>query len=183
MEHDWKKLHSFWKWQPKIGTRQKTCHFHRGHLLCKAVRHPSLSNLVMIFIWIDEGHIVIKSVKIIWIFIIANWGNVDLTEKQHSRHQQLCRIPLSQLDASSRQPRSRDHIFSHSISKARVPQGPDIWYVTFYKIKYPFTKPQSPTPFNSNSHTSLLYHNVELNEKLYSKTGIVSGIYEIGISW
>ena len=51
-------------------------------------------------------------------------------------------------------------------------------------IKYPFTKPQSPTPFNSNSLTSLLYRTVEqnLNEKLYSKTGIVSGIYEISVS-
>ena len=115
----------------------KTSLFHKSHLLCKAVRHLSLSNLVIIFIWIDEGHIVINSVKIIWISIIANWGNVDLTEKQHSRHQQLCRIPLSPLDASSRLPRSRDHIFSHSMSKARVPQGPDLWYVTFYENKVP----------------------------------------------
>ena len=139
MEHDWKKLHLFWKcmaakdWYATNLTR----HFHRGHLLCKAVRHPSLSNFVIIFIWIDEGHIVINSVKIIWIFIIANWGNVDVTEKQHSRHQQFCRIPPSPLDASSRLPRSRDHIFSHSMSKASLPEGPAMWYVTFYENKVP----------------------------------------------
>ena len=32
------------------------------------------------------------------------------------------------------------------------------------KIKYPYTKPQSPTPFNSNSHTS------HFRTKLWSKT-------------
>ena len=111
--------------QRQVRDKKKTSHFHRGHLLCKAVRHPSLSNLVIIFIWIDEGHIVINSVKILWIFIIANWGNDDLTEKQHWRHQQLCRIPLSPLDASSRLPRSRDlNVKGQSTSRT--------WFVIFY---------------------------------------------------
>ena len=121
-----------------IGSQRQVRVIFKGSPLKSTVRHPSLSNLVIIFICIDQGHIVINSVKIIWIFIITNWGNVDLTkEKQHSRHQILCRIPLSPLDASSRLPRSRDHIFSHSMSKARVPQGPDLWYVTFYENKVP----------------------------------------------
>ena len=38
----------------------------------------------------------------------------------------------------------------------------DIWHSI--KIKYPYTKPQSPTPFNSNSHPS------HFCTKLWSKT-------------
>ena len=49
-------------------------------LLCKVVRHPSFSILVMINIWVDKGHVVINSVKIIWIFNVTNSGNVDLTK-------------------------------------------------------------------------------------------------------
>ena len=163
MEHDWKKLHSFWKWQPKTGTRQKRVIFF------KAVRHPSLSNLVIIFIWIDEGHI-INSMKIIWIFIIAKWGNVDLTEKQHARHQQLCRIPLSPLDASSRLPRSRDHIFSHSMLKARVPQGPDLWYVTFYENRVPIYQTKIPHCHCPNQHKTYVL-NSSLVRHMPSHTG------------
>ena len=109
--------------------------FSRG--LRKAVRHPSLSYLAIIFIWIDKVHVVYNSQKIIWIFTIANSRNVDLSENQHSRHQQFFRIPLSPLEASSRLPRSRDHLFSHSMSKASLPQGPDMWYLTFYENKVP----------------------------------------------
>ena len=82
-----------------------------GYLLRKAVGHPSWKILVIIFIWIDKGHIVINSVKNIWIFIMANSRNVDLTGKQHSRHQHFWRFPLSPLEASSTLPRSLDHLF------------------------------------------------------------------------
>ena len=133
-----KKLHSFRQWQPKTGTRQIwRVIFIGGYLLRKAVRHPSWKILVIIFIWIDKGHIVIKSVKNIWIFIMANSRNVDLTGKQHSRHQHFWRFPLSPLEASRRLPRSRDHLFSHSMSKASLPQGPNMWYLTFYENKVP----------------------------------------------
>ena len=70
-----------------------TRHFHWGYLLRKAVRHPNWKILVIIFIWIDKGHIVINSVKNIWIFIMANSRNVDLTGKQHSRYQHFWRFP------------------------------------------------------------------------------------------
>ena len=100
-----------------------------------------------LYIWIDKGN-VINSVKNILISNVLNSRNVDLNGKQHSRHQQFWRIPLSPLDASSRLPRSRDHLFSHSISKATLPQGPDMWYLTFYENKEPIY--QTPTPFNSN---------------------------------
>ena len=43
----------------------------------------------------------------------------------------------------------------------------DIWHSI--KIKYPYTKPQSPTPFNSNSHPSCFC------TKLWSKTQGVWG--------
>ena len=133
-----KKLHSFWQWQPKTGTRQIwRVIFIGGYLLCKAVRHPSWKILGIIFIWIDKGHIVINSVKNIWIFIMANSRNVDLTGKQHSRHQHFWRFPLSPLEASSKLPRSRDHLFLHSMSKASLPQGPNMWYLTFYENKVP----------------------------------------------
>ena len=83
--------------------------------------------MVTVFIWFDKRHIVINSLKIIWISNVANSRNVDLTGKQHSRHKKFRRIPLSPLDAS--RPRSRVHLFSHSMSKASPPQGPDIWYL------------------------------------------------------
>ena len=133
MEHDRKKLILFTQWQPKTGTRQIwRVIFMGGHLLRKAVWHPSWTKLAIIFIWFDKGHVVINSLKIIWIFNMANSRNVYLTEKQHSRHQQFWRFPLSPLEASSRLPRSRDHLFSHSMSKASPPQGPDMWYSTLY---------------------------------------------------
>ena len=50
------------------------------------------------------------------------------------------------------------------MSKASLPQGPDMWYLTFYEKKYPYTKPQSPTPFVSKSHPS------HFCTKLVSKT-------------
>ena len=111
--------------------------FSRGSPSRKVVRHPSLSNLAIIFIRIDKVHFVNNSEKIIWIFTIANWRNVDLTEKQHSRHQQFLRIPLSPLKASSRLSRSCDHLFSHSMSKTSLPQRPDMWYLTFCENKVP----------------------------------------------
>ena len=161
-----KKLHSFRQWQPKTGTRQTNfpLHFHGGggHLLRKAVRYRSLTILVITCIWIDKGNVVINSVKNILISNVLNSRNVDLNGKQHSRHQQFWRFPLSPLDASSRSPRSRDHLFSHSISKVTLPHGPNMWYWTFYENKEPIY--QTPTPFNSNSHTS------QFCTKLWSKT-------------
>ena len=112
IENDWKKLHSFRHWQPKTWTWQIWRVIFRGggHLLRKTVRHSSLSNLVIIFIWIDKGHVVIDSVKIIWIFAMANSRNVDLTGKQHLRHQQFWRyLPGSIIS------RSRDNLFSHYV--------------------------------------------------------------------
>ena len=114
-----------------------TRHFHGGHLLRQAVRHPSLTKLVIIFMWFDKGHVNINSWIIIWISNVANSRNVDLTGKQHSRHQQFWRFPLSPLEAGGRLPRSRDHLFSYSMSKASPPQGPDMWYLTFYENKVP----------------------------------------------
>ena len=99
--------------------------------------------------WIDKGHVVINSVKNIWFFIMANSRNVDLTRKQHSRHQQFWRFPLSPLEPSSRLPMSRDHLFSHSLSKASLPQGLNMWYLTFYVNKVPIY--QTPIS-NSLSH-------------------------------
>ena len=101
----WKKLLSFPQWQPKTGTRQIwRVIFMGGHLLRKAVRHPSLTKLVMIFMWFDKGHVVINSWIIIWISNVANSRNVDQTGKQHSRHQQFWRFPLSPLEAGGRFP-------------------------------------------------------------------------------
>ena len=152
MKHYWKRLHSYRQWQPKTGTRQ-ICRviFIGGHLLRKAVRHPIWKILVIIFIWIDKGHVVINSVRNIWIFIMANSRNVDLTEKKHSRHQQFWRFPLSPLEASSRLPRSRDHLFSHSIPKASLSQGPYMWYLTFYKNKVPIYQ----TPISNSLYFKL----------------------------
>ena len=138
MEHDWKKATLI----PALTAKNRdaanlTRHFHGGHLLRKTVRHPSLKKLVIILIWFNKGHVVINSLKIIWIFHVANSRNVYLTEQQHSRHQQFWRFPLSPLEASSRLPRSHDHLFLHSMSKASPPQGPDMWYLTFCENNVP----------------------------------------------
>ena len=138
MEHDWKKLLSFPQWQPKTGTRQIwRVIFMEGQLLHKPVWHASWKILVIIFIWIDKGLVVINSVKNIWFLIMANSRNVDLTRKQHLRHQQFWRFPFFPLEANSRLPRSHDHLFSHSMSKASLAQGPNMWYLTFYENKVP----------------------------------------------
>ena len=139
-------LHSFFSTADKKCDVNSTGMWRRLLLLRKPVWHPSWKILVIIFIWIDKGHVVIKSVKNIWFFIMANSRNVDLTRKQHSRHQQFWRFPLSPLEASSRLPRSRDHLFSHSMSKASLPQGPNMWYLTFYEYKVPIYQ----TPISSS---------------------------------
>ena len=54
-----------------------------------------------------------------------------------SRHQRFWRYPFSPMEASSRLPKSRDHLFLQSMSKASLPQGPDMWYLTFYENKVP----------------------------------------------
>ena len=63
MEHNWKKATLIPAVAAKTGTRQN---FQGGggvRLLRKAVRHPSWTTLVIIFIWFDKGHIVINSLK------------------------------------------------------------------------------------------------------------------------
>ena len=81
MEHDWIKA----TFVPAVVAKVRvatnlTRHFQGGHLLRKAVRHPSLSNVALISIWIENIHVVNTSEKIIWISTIADWRNVDLTE-------------------------------------------------------------------------------------------------------
>ena len=101
--------------------------------------------------------------EIIWIFTMANSRNVYLTEKN------------STLGIGN----SEDFHYLHMRLVADYPghvttyfrtQRPvhlkdlicDIWLSM--KKKYPYTKPQSPTPFNSNSHPS------HFCTKLWSKT-------------
>ena len=126
--------------------------------------------MAIIFIWIDKVHVVNNSQKITWIFTIANSRNVDLTEKQHSRHQQFLRIPLSPLEASSRLPRSRDHLFLHSMSKASLLQGPDMWYLTIYENKVPIYQTTiSNSLYFKISPWPLLYETVEQNLNYYGR--------------
>ena len=66
MKHDWKKATLI----PAVAVKKRdaaklTRHFHGGHLLRKAVRHPSLTKLVIICMRFDKGHVVINSLKII----------------------------------------------------------------------------------------------------------------------
>ena len=64
---------TFPQWQPKTGMLQIwRVIFIGGHPLRKAVRHLSLKKLVIIFMWFDKGHVVINSLKITWIFHVAN---------------------------------------------------------------------------------------------------------------
>ena len=108
-----------------------------GYLLRKAVRHPSWKILVIIFIWIDKGHIVINSGKT---FEFWSWLTPEMLIWLENSTQDISiseDFPVSPLEASSRLPRSRDHLFSHSMSKASLPQGPNMWYLTFYENKVP----------------------------------------------
>ena len=174
MKHDWKKATLI----PAVAAKDRDAsnlprHFYLGSPSSqggKAVWHPSWKILVIIFIWIDKGHVVINSVKNIWIFIMADSRNVDLTGKQHSRHQQFWRFPLSPLEASNRLSWSRDRLFSHSISKASLSQGPYMWYLTFYENKVPIyqTPISNSLKFISNSLATfvrnwLLYETVKQN--------------------
>ena len=93
------KLHSFRGAAKNRDAANLTRHFHGGHLLRKAVQHLSSSiNLVIVLIRIDKGHVVINSLKIIWIFNIGILRNVDLMKKKHSRHQQFWIFPLSSFE-------------------------------------------------------------------------------------
>ena len=63
------------------------------------------------------------------------------------------------------------HVTTYFRTQCQRPVHPkdlicDIWHSI--KIKYPYTKPQSPTPFNSNSHPS------HFCTKLWSKTILLS---------
>ena len=116
--------------------------------------------------WFDKGHAVINSLKIIWIFHVANSINIDPTGKQHSRHQQFWRFPLSPFEASGRLPRSRDHLFSYSMSKANPTQGPDMWYFTFYENKVPIYQ----TTISNSLYFKLKSHTSHFCTKLWSKT-------------
>ena len=138
MEHDWKKDILI----PAVATKNRdaanlTHHFHGGPHLHKSVWHPTLTKLVITFIRFDKGHVLLIHWKSFDFLTWLTRENVDLTWKQHSRHQQFWRFRLSQYEASSRLPRSRDHLVSHSMSKASPPQGPDIWYLIFYENKVP----------------------------------------------
>ena len=167
MELDWEKATLI----PAVASKNRdaanlTRHFHGGggHLLRTAVRHPSLKKLVIFFIWFDKGHVVINSLKIIWIFHVANSRNVYLTENTtvgisnsedfHYLHWRLV------ADYPG-------HVISYFGTQCQRPVHSkdlicDIWHSV--KLKYSYTKPQSPTPFNSNSHPSYFC------TKLWSKT-------------
>ena len=165
MKHDWKKATLISAVAAKNrDAANLTRHFHGGHLLRKAVRHPSWKILVIIFMWFDKGHVVINSWKIIWIFHVANSRNVDLTGKQHSRHQPFWRFPLSPWRLVADYP---GHVTTHFRTQCQRPVHLkdlicDISHSM--KIKYPYTKPQSPTLFISKSHPS------HFCTKLWSKT-------------
>ena len=130
-----------------------THHFHGGHLLRKAIRHPSLTKLVIIFIWFDKGYVVINSLKIIWIFKVAReifiWLKnstlgISNSEDFHYLHRRLV------ADYPG-------HVTTYFCTQCQRPVHPkdlicDIWHSM--KISYPYTKAQSPTPFNSNPHPS-----------------------------
>ena len=72
------------------------------------------------------------------------------------------------------------HVTTYFRTQCQRPVHPkdlicDIWHSI--KIKYPYTKPQSPTPFNSNSHpshfcTKLWSKTFPWNPYLLSKNGI-----------
>ena len=134
MKHYWEKA----TLNPEAKDRNASIlpsHFYWGPPSSQGGTTPKFNDFGIIFLWMDKGHVVINSATNIWISNVENSRNVDLTGKQHSGHQQFWRFPLSPLEASSRLPRSRDHIFSHSMSKASLPEGPDMWYLTFYENK------------------------------------------------
>ena len=151
MKHDWKKATLISAVAAKNrDAANLTYHFHGGggggvHLLRKAVRHPSLKKLVIIFMWFDKGHVFINSLKIIWTFHVANSRNVDLTGKQHSRHQQFWRFHYLHWRLVADYP---GHVTTYFRTQCQRPVHLkdmicDISHST--KIKYPYTKPQSPT--------------------------------------
>ena len=66
MEHDWGKATLITAMAAKTVTQRIwRVIFIGGHLLRKAIRHPSLTKLVIIFIWFDKGQVVINSLNII----------------------------------------------------------------------------------------------------------------------
>ena len=96
-------------------------HFHWCHLLCKAVRHPSLTILVIFLYELTKDMLLLIQWKTFspWltpemlIWLENSTPDISNSEDFHD----------PPLEAISRLPRSRDHLFSHSMSKASLPQG------------------------------------------------------------
>ena len=140
MKHDLKKATLI----PAVTAKNRdaanlTRHFHGGHLLRKAVRHQSLTKLVIIFMWFDKGHVVINSLIIIWISNLAISRNVYLTGKQHSRHQQFWRFPLFHWRLVADYP---GHVTTYFRTQCQRPVHRkdlicDTLYLTFYENKVP----------------------------------------------
>ena len=138
MEHDWIKATFILTVAAKDRDATDVMRRFHGRLpSSQGGTTPKFKYFGNFFIWIDKGHVVINLVKIIWIFYVTFSGNVDMTGKQHPKHQWFWRFPFSPMEASSRLPRSCDYLFLHSMSKASLPRGPDMWYLTFYENKVP----------------------------------------------
>ena len=167
MKHDWRKATLISAMAAKHrDAANMTRHFHggRGSHSSQGGMTLKFKEICNIFLWYDKEHLVINSLKIIWIFHVVYSRNVDLTEKQHSRHQRFWRYPLSPLEASGRLPRSRDHLFSYSMSKASPPQGPNMWYFTFYENKVSIYQTTiSNSLYFKISHYPLLYETMDQN--------------------
>ena len=101
-----------------------TRHFHGGHRLRKAARYSSLSNLVMIFIWID------KLLSIQWkTFECSTWQNPEMLTWLKNRTQGIKNSENVYYLHWRLVADYQGHVttyFMHSMSNASLLQGPDM---------------------------------------------------------
>ena len=80
------------------------------------------------------------------------------------KYMQIWRIPMSPLGASTNFPGHVTTYFRTSMSEASPPQGPDIWYLTFYQKKVLIYQAIVTNSLSFKiAHKPLLYESMEQN--------------------
>ena len=88
------------------------------------------------FTWTDKVNVILA--EIIRIFAVDNSKNAYLTENSTQniqKYMQIWRIQMSPSGASTNFPGHVTTYFRTSMSEASPPQGPNMWYLTFYQNK------------------------------------------------
>ena len=137
-----KKRHSNQQWPSKTVMRQIWRVIFKGRVPFLGWRNDPLKQ----FCWVktiactDKVNVINNSAEFIWIFAVDNSINANLTWLKNStqnvqKYMQIWRVPMSPLQARTNSPGHVTTYFRTSMSETSPPQGPNMWYLTFYQNK------------------------------------------------